>query len=155
MRTILIVFAILLVLLTLLGTFGGSIKYREPFYELSTLAEQEQRHQIDQEHFRRFAAQEHPAKLRFEDDMPPPQDGGMVDVANSLPLDDQPPIESFYDAIPPTPSDIKKAKFLDMPSAPKMPVSQPHPPAQFEPSMEGFMIEPFEEDSKSSFPAAY
>jgi hypothetical protein len=34
MRTLLIVFAILLLLLTLLGAFGGSIKYNEPFLEL-------------------------------------------------------------------------------------------------------------------------
>jgi len=34
MRTLLIVFAILLLLLTLLGTFGGSIKYNEPFFDV-------------------------------------------------------------------------------------------------------------------------
>lgn len=32
MRNILIVFAVLLLMLTLLGTFGGSIQYSEPFY---------------------------------------------------------------------------------------------------------------------------
>jgi hypothetical protein len=34
MRTLLIVFAILLLLLTLLGAFGGSIKYNEPFFDV-------------------------------------------------------------------------------------------------------------------------
>lgn len=34
MRTLLIVFAILLLLLTLLGAFGGSIKYNEPFFNV-------------------------------------------------------------------------------------------------------------------------
>lgn len=148
MRTILIVFAILLVLLTLLGTFGGSIKYREPFYELSTFAEQEQRQQ----------------KLRFEDmpqdNEPPSQVGGMEGIADSFPVDNY-PVESFYDAIPPTPGDYDKARFLDLPKAPQLGASQPQPPAMpntvsnFEPSMEGFMIEPFEEESRSSFPAAY
>lgn len=33
MRNILIIFAILLLLLTLLGTFGGSLRYNEPFYD--------------------------------------------------------------------------------------------------------------------------
>jgi len=34
MRTLLIVFAILLLLLTLLGAFGGSIKYNGPFFDV-------------------------------------------------------------------------------------------------------------------------
>ena len=149
MRTILIVFAILLVLLTLLGTFGGSIKYKEPFYELSTLAEQEQQQGQEQQ------------KLGFEDMPPsssPPQIGGMDQgVADSYPVDDQ-PVESFYDAIPPTPGNYDKARFLDLPRAPQLGASQPQPPAvsNYEPSMEGFMIEPFEEDNRvSSIPAAY
>lgn len=33
MKNLLIVFALLLLLLTLLGAFGGSLKYNEPFFE--------------------------------------------------------------------------------------------------------------------------
>lgn len=175
MRTILIVFAILLVLLTLLGTFGGSIKYREPFYEVSTFAEQEQRH----------------SKMNFEDmppqiDMPssdmPSSDGMNVPMSDMPPMGDEMPlpppetdygsvdmsnivnslpVEGFYQgpSVPMPPGySLDKAEFMDfgeLPQAPQMQVGQPHPPASMNPSMEGFMIEPFEQDSQSSYPAAY
>ena len=175
MKTILIVFAILLILLTLLGTFGGSISYREPFYELSTLAEQEQRSY---------------SKVHFEDmpssyvpDMPssdvpdmlmsnmPPSDSSygnnfvVTDIDDSL---KSPPVEGFYNGpvMPPPPPGFdkipgfnnKKAGFMPELPVSSPPMGQPHPPANMSPSgqsMEEFMIEPFEQDSKSSYPAAY
>lgn len=40
MKTTLIVFAVLLLVLTLIGTFGGSVRYTEPFYQEPTVPDQ-------------------------------------------------------------------------------------------------------------------
>ncbi len=168
MRTILIVFAILLVLLTLLGTFGGSIKYREPFYETSVYAEQEQRagfedmppSDVVQQADMPPPTEVDMSNVQMSDMPPPPPDSAygannLNEIANSLPVE-QTPVEGFYE--PPSQIPIPpglKSKYVNLPQAPQLAMNLPQPPAQFDQGMEGFMIEPFEQDTTSSYPAAY
>lgn len=126
MRTILIVFATLLVLLTLLGAFGGSIKYSEPFYVSATNVRYEEPFQnLDM-----MPSQPHSSFVNSEAmDMP----GMPTDAAETYEnLHVNGPKSQFYDA-PQTPSTFHESK------------------AAVE---EGFYIEPFEED-KNDMPAAY
>lgn len=135
MRTLLIVFAILLVLLTLLGTFGGSIRYTEPFYEVANSAI------VNAETSGKMSL---PSKAPFFDQQPPPF----------------PTTEPFYEPIPTTPGDVEestkpKSSFTSMPPMPTLPTKMPFSNGPDNFVQEGFMIEPFEEDNKASFPAAY
>ena len=160
MRTILVVFAILLVLLTLLGTFGGSIKQSEPFYDLSSTAQKQVSNDknkfydgemLDPLPSASSGIPELP-KAPFVD-MPMPSSAGSSTHAPFT--DNEPNMEHFYEQVPVMPDDVeqKKAAFanMPMPSLPSAP--KPTPPSHF--VQEGFMIEPFEEDAKTSYPAAY
>ena len=159
MRTILIVFAILLVLLTLLGTFGGSIRQSEPFYDLSSTA----RTQLSQKK-NKFYDGQMPEPLPSASsgipelpkapfvDMPMPSSSGS---AMHAPFENEQRMEHFYEQVPLMPDDVeqqRKATFANMPNLSSVPAA-PKPPSQF--VQEGFMIEPFEDDSKTSYPAAY
>lgn len=140
MRTILIVFAILLLLLTLLGAFGGSIKYSEPFYQVAKGTSDEEDFTQDQQPLGHAVPH---SGFENQDD----EDG---------------PKSEFYATPPP------KALFEDGlpaggPSTTALPASVPPTGAQvgasIQPStnavQEGFFIEPFEEDTYSSVPSAY
>jgi len=122
MKTILVVFAILLLLLTLLGAFGGSIQYAEPFFE--DVSE----------------PQEPPMNYEF-----PEQQSGMK--------------SEFYN--PPEPIQVESPAptYQEFPDVPEFPVVSDENVYMSSPSSqethEPFTIEPFEEDEKSSFPAAF
>lgn len=136
MRTILIVFATLLLLLTLLSAFGGSMKQNEPFYDGIAINE------------------------RFTDSMatvPPSQPGKSVaDKAKEA-------IENAKKALTgqskaPVPSSVKpvyaesKSKFTEEPNVSIFPPEALKSPEYFE---EGFAIQPFEDETQGSVPASF
>lgn len=47
MKTLLIIFAVLLLLLTLLSAFGGSISFKEPFYDASMMKKKDDEDGVD------------------------------------------------------------------------------------------------------------
>lgn len=137
MRTILIVFAILLLLLTLLGAFGGSIKYSEPFYEVAQPSQLEEEY----ENARKFEEETY-------EDMPPPAGPGAEHYGTN-----NKPKSEFY--MPPP------AKATAGSAAPALPTTPSPVPQQFANGpvdgdyvQEGFYIEPFE-DIHNSGPAEY
>lgn len=137
MRTILIVFATLLLLLTLLSAFGGSMKQNEPFYDGIAINE------------------------KFTDSMatiPPSQPGKSVaDKAKEA-------IENAKKALtgqskpsvpPPSVKPVyaeSKSKFTEEPSGSIFPPEALKSPEYFE---EGFAIQPFEEETQASVPASF
>lgn len=159
MRTILIVFAILLLLLTLLGAFGGSVKYNESFDDM------------------KMDEPENPLPDNYEN-MPP----NMEDFTDDT---DQDPYDmsksQFYEPpsiVPPPPSStFDKENFANpaangatsvtgvLPGMSKFTngtVDSEHTAplvsnftSEGMPGVEEFYIEPFEQDSHSSIPAAF
>lgn len=155
MRTILIVFAILLVLLTLLGTFGGSIKHTEPYIDTRMVQGEkfnssgayampqmpQMPRSMDQKHgemLKKAPFVDSPMEsLHMQMSMPTTNDQMMNEPMPHMAGE----VEGFYEQVPPVPSDVRKSTESD---------SEPTGYAQ-----EGFMIEPFEDDNKSSFPASF
>lgn len=146
MKALLIVFAVLLLLLTLLSTFGGSIRPGEPFYQ-----------------------PESPDYVpeKFQQPMMPPsepfQDQGIPDyptMSSSPERFKQPTREYFYEPTAPT---MQAPSMPQLPPPPPpMPVMVPQqemmppppPPPMMTPSMglsEAFTIEPFEEEGKNMY----
>jgi hypothetical protein len=113
MKSILVVFAVLLLLLTLLGAFGGSIQYAEPFFEVAE-DEKEQVYSPQTEFY-------------------------------TQPTMSMPP--------PPVGMEMLQAPKLSTPNPLMMPVTGEHKVTSEQ--FEAFSIEPFEEDEKTSLPAAY
>lgn len=84
MKTILIVFAILLFLLICLAAFGGTISYREPFYETSVVDTPSAPHHLPPP----------PAQMNIDPSLlAPPQD-------DMIPPPQPPQRDEFYDMKP-------------------------------------------------------
>jgi hypothetical protein len=143
MRTILIVFAILLLLLTLLGAFGGSIKYSEPFYEVARKSQLEEQY----EDARQFEEEQY-------EDMPPPagpaEHYASVSGTGGAPNSNKPKSE-FY--MPPPTNTATSGPVLPTTPSP-VPQKFANGPAEGDYVQEGFYIEPFE-DIHNSGPAEY
>ncbi len=128
--TLLIVFAVLLLLLTLLSTFGGSIRTGEPFYEPVAAA------QYDPVSEYYTAASDMPAAASMPAAVPSAMPG--FEPPSVMPSDAM--SENFANAVP-TPS---------IPSIPPPPVVAPKKMSE-----EGFAIEPFEDENKASLLASF
>lgn len=84
MRTLLIVFIVLLFLLTLLSSFGGSIRHAEPFYD-------------------EMPAEQMPSMETFEYGNPEPP---TYDTFTEMPSADMPPVMESYEEAPQQPSEV-------------------------------------------------
>jgi hypothetical protein len=172
MRTLLIVFAILLLLLTLLGTFGGSIKYTEPFYDATPIKGQFSNDSVDdnmgmdKSEYRNIGdPEEDDATENFYNDMP-------VTATADMNMNDMTNKSQFYDGIPGGPSqsdeenkrpDTAYSQFNEQVPG-EMPTYASHYTNspdnmnnnQYEDfSQQEFNIEPFEAEAHSSLPAGY
>lgn len=155
MKTLLIVFAVLLLLLTLLSTFGGSIRANEPFYQEPAKDRNEYYYEA-------------PISEQFSDVPGIPSDSISEEYQSPLAVSEQyqnglPPVPEQFDEMP---EDIKQEPFATLPPQPSIPdfklpqvsaasSAKPSDATHAAPMQEGFMIEPFEEDKKVSFYASF
>lgn len=156
MRTLLIVFAILLLLLTLLGTFGGSIKYNEPFYQPMQMTERMTGRE-SKSSYRNIGDPD--TEENFYNDAPVPTT--MMEMP-SMPTMSSGPKNNFYNGVPGTPSNQEarpETSHFAQQIPSEMPIhhsgytNAPLTHSSFE--QEGFSIEPFEAEVHASMPASY
>lgn len=141
-KDILLIFAVLLILLTLLGAFGGAIKYTEPFYQ-----------EVDQpssplfeEHFAASKVFEQAAHKKKK--LAEKYTGPMAPHPST--------IQHYTEPTPPVVPEMSFKPTSLPPMVPPAPTTLPTPPVTPpKEAFNGFMIEPFEEVTPSSYPADY
>lgn len=183
MRTLLIVFAILLLLLTLLGAFGGSIKYNEQFFDILDSNKNKFTQRLPgNELFSNSHDKHNKQEAKYHNTF---VDVPQMPVQTMIPNIDVPQmptqVSNFLDALPPsmpmnTPSSVPDLESYQIPEMSSTnasaSISGSHfydglPPVISKPPFleksqftdtfnnEPFNIEPFESDKHSSLPAIY
>lgn len=141
MKVLLIVFGILLLLLTLLSTFGGSIRPGEPFYQPMA-----QPKEYFYEYDGMSPAEPHAPSQEFE-----PESMNMSEQFSDLSPADYPISEQFKSAAPQPPIPAKPP----LPSLPS-PIPEAKRSEEFAnmpktPFNDGFSIEPYESEGDSVY----
>lgn len=179
MKTLLIVFAVLLLLLTLLSTFGGSIRPSEPFFQDAKQPnEYYYEAPFQSEQFTDSMVMPPPMSEEYEsspasyiseqyNNAPGVSFNGPTvalsenfdeEMPESIPV--SMPTEEFQTVQkPPVPTSFGE-NYVNVPSIPEVPIMPNEKKASYtnappQSIQDGFMIEPFEEDKKVSFYASF